>query len=291
MTLSDPTAVAPTFTAPFEADTLTFNLVVSDGITTSSADTVVVTVNAYLLTYSGGANGIVAGTSPQAVAHLGSGTAVTALANPGYHFVGWSDGILTATRTDANVTADLEVAAIFATNTYTLTYNSGANGTIAGTSPQTVAHGASGTAVTAQPDSGYHFVNWSDGNKNATRTDGNVIADLNVTATFAATTYITQWGSPGSGNGQFNQPAGMAFDSSGNIYVVDCGNDRVQKFSSTGAYLAQWGTSGSGNGQFSVPWGIAVDSAGDVYVVDEHNNRVQKFTSTGTYLTQWGTSG
>ena len=73
VTLSDSTAVAPTFTAPSEADALTFNLVVSDGITTSSADTVVVTVNTYLLTYSGGANGIVAGTSPQAVALPGLG--------------------------------------------------------------------------------------------------------------------------------------------------------------------------------------------------------------------------
>ena len=58
---------------------------------------------------------------------------------------------MTATRTDTNVTADMTVTATFAINTYTLTYTAGANGTITGTSPQTVAHGASGTAVTAAP--------------------------------------------------------------------------------------------------------------------------------------------
>ena len=50
----------------------------------------------------------------------------------------WSDGVLTATRTDTNVTADLTVTATFAINTYTLTYTAGANGTITGTTPQTV---------------------------------------------------------------------------------------------------------------------------------------------------------
>ena len=43
-------------------------------------------------------------------------------------------------------------------------------------------------------------------------------------------TAITQWGSSGSGNGQFNAPDGVAVDGSGNVYVADTGNDRIQKF-------------------------------------------------------------
>ncbi len=43
------------------------------------------------------------------------------------------------------------MSAVFAVNTYTLTYTAGSGGTITGTSPQTVDHGASGTAVTAVP--------------------------------------------------------------------------------------------------------------------------------------------
>jgi len=102
--------------------------------------------------------------------------------------------------------------------------------------------------------------------------------------------YITQWGTSGNGNGQFDSPVGVAVDSNGNVYVSDEGNNRIQEFSSTGAYITQWGGSGSGNGQFDVPYGVAVDSSG-VYVVDSYNNRIQKFSSTGTYITQWGGSG
>ena len=50
--------------------------------------------------------------------------------NAGYHFVNWSDGSDRQPRTDTNVTANVNVTANFAINTYTLTYTAGANGTI-----------------------------------------------------------------------------------------------------------------------------------------------------------------
>ena len=100
-----------------------------------------------------------------------------------------------------------------------------------------------------------------------------------------------QWGSPGSGSGQFNQPHGVAVDSSGNVYVADFNNHRIQKFDSSGVDLTQWGGLGSGNGQFSGPVGVAVDSSGNVYVADTLNHRIQKFDSNGGYLTQWGGQG
>ena len=71
---------------------------------------------------------------------------MTAVPNIGYHFVDWSDGVLTAARTDLNVTANITVTANFAIDTFTLTYTAGAGGTIEGTSPQTVNYGADGTA-------------------------------------------------------------------------------------------------------------------------------------------------
>jgi hypothetical protein len=117
-------------------------------------------------------------------------------------------------------------------------------------------------------------------------------------------TYLTQWGGSGSGNGQFNRQPwnpycgalfnyawGVAVDSTGNVYVADFGNSRIQKFDSNGTYLTQWGTYGISNGQFAYPEGVAVDSTGNVYVADWDNNRIQKFDSNGTYLTQWGTYG
>src|SRR5439155_943447 len=42
--------------------------------------------------------------------------------------------------------------------------------------------------------------------------------------------FVTKWGSMGSGDGQFNDPASVAVDGSGNVFVVDNGNSRIQKF-------------------------------------------------------------
>ncbi len=90
------------------------------------------------------------------------------------------------------------------------------------------------------------------------------------------------WGTSGSGNGQFSYPYGVAVDASGNVYVADRGNNRIEKFDTNGNYLAQWGTSGSGSGQFNQPFGVAVDSSGNVYVADTDNNRIEKFVPYGT---------
>jgi autotransporter-associated beta strand protein len=77
-------------------------------------------------------------------------------------------------------------------SSYTLTYSAGANGSITGTSPQSVASGGNGTAVTAVPNANYHFVNWSDSSTANPRTDSNVTANISVTANFAIDTY-TDW--------------------------------------------------------------------------------------------------
>src|SRR6185369_14792726 len=181
--------------------------------------------NQFTLTYLAGANGSISGTTPQTVNQGSDGTAVTAVADAGYHFVSWSDGGLTATRTDTNVQADLTVTASFAINQYTLTYLAGANGSITGTTPQTVNQGADGTAVTAVPDAGYHFVSWSDGGLTATRTDTNVQADLTVTATFAANQFTLTYlaGANGSISGTTPQTVNQGADGTAVTAVPDAG--------------------------------------------------------------------
>lgn len=42
--------------------------------------------------------------------------------------------------------------------------------------------------------------------------------------------FITKWGSPGNGDGQFNTPIGVIVDPSGYVYVVDGDNKRIQVF-------------------------------------------------------------
>ncbi len=74
--------------------------------------------------------------------------------------------------------------------TYTLTYSANANGSISGTTPQTISQGSDGSAVTADADSGYHFVNWSDSSTVNPRTDTSVSADVTVTANFAVDTTV-----------------------------------------------------------------------------------------------------
>ena len=101
-------------------------------------------------------------------------------------------------------------------------------------------------------------------------------------------TFVTSWGSYGSGNGQFYNPYGIAVGSDGYIYVTDTNNNRIQKFTNTGTFVTTWGTYGNGSGQFYYPYGIAVGSDGYVYVADSNNNRIQKFTNTGTFVTTWG---
>src|SRR5919107_152720 len=91
--------------------------------------------------------------------------------------------------------------------------------------------------------------------------------------------FITKWGRFGEADGQFENPIEVALDSSGNVYVGDDDNSRIQKFDSDGTFIAKWGSQGAGDGQFDDPTGVALDSYGNVYVADLGNRHNQKFGS------------
>ena len=154
----------------------------------------VIPVETVTLTYTAGANGKITGTTPQTINKGASGTAVTATPNTGYKFVKWSDNKTTAARTDTNVQASATYTATFEilpADKVTLTYIAGSGGTISGTATQTIDKGASGTAVTATPNTGYAFEKWSDNKTTATRTDTNVQVSATYTATFKSTSPTT----------------------------------------------------------------------------------------------------
>ncbi|MEO9276942.1 MAG: HYR domain-containing protein, partial [Nitrososphaera sp.] len=120
-----------------------------------------------------------------------------------------------------------------------------------------------------------------------------LLSSMAIQYSWAATSpvFSTQWGTYGLQNtGQFAFPQGVTVDSSGNVYVTDLGNRRIEKFDNSGTFLFTWGTKGSGNGQFQSPIGIAM-SSDSIYVVDNELNNVQKFDLTGKFVTQWGTQG
>ncbi|MFC2019925.1 hypothetical protein ACFLU4_08310 [Chloroflexota bacterium] len=110
-----------------------------------------------------------------------------------------------------------------------------------------------------------------------------------VSAAESPPVFLTKWGSEGSGDGQFDNPKGVAVDASGNVYVTDSGNHRIQKFDSSGNFITKWGSQGSGDGQFDWPKGVAVDASGNVYVVE--SGRIQKFDGDGNFITKWGSYG
>tara|TARA_Y100000588_G_scaffold3189_2_gene4375 strand:- start:100 stop:1098 length:999 start_codon:yes stop_codon:yes gene_type:complete len=94
---------------------------------------------------------------------------------------------------------------------------------------------------------------------------------------------VSEWGTKGSGEGEFNQPSGLLIRGEV-MYVVDSRNNRIQIYTLDGNFIGQWGTEGEGNGEFNLPWGICDDLEGNIYVADWRNNRLQKFDGQGNYI-------
>lgn len=108
---------------------------------------------------------------------------------------------------------------------------------------------------------------------------------------------IERIGSPGSSDGQFKNPWGVAVDSEGNIYVTDepdtvtVADGRLQKFDSDGNFVMALAIGGSGPAQFDMPLGIFIDASDNIYVADAANSRIQKFNRSLLFVDEWGSLG
>ncbi len=93
---------------------------------------------------------------------------------------------------------------------------------------------------------------------------------------------------PGSEPGQFKSPKGVAIDSSGNLWVADSGNNRVEEFSSGGGYLSELG---SGEERLSIPAALAIGPEGNVFVADTGGSGLDVYSPTGVFQYRAGGAG
>ncbi len=103
--------------------------------------------------------------------------------------------------------------------------------------------------------------------------------------------YIKALGGKGNEEGKFAFPAYLAVDASGNLYVSDTLNARVQAFDPEGRYLKTFGQRGDTFGMFDKPKGVALDSFGNLYVVDSSWSNVQIFNQRRDVLLFFGGRG
>jgi hypothetical protein len=81
----------------------------------------------------------------------------------------------------------------------------------------------------------------------------------------------------------FYMPSDIVVDNEGNVYVLDSGNHRIQKFDPEGHFLASFGRQGQGPGEFQYPQSIDIDAQGNIYVADSGNQKIHILKPDGTF--------
>ena len=128
-----------------------------------------------------------------------------------------------------------------------------------------------------------------------------MVTSTGIMTTFAGTGVAGSSGDGGKAtSAQLNGPSGVGTDSSGNVYIVDNGNNKIRMVTSTGIITTFAGTgtlgySGDGGSATSAelcePQCVATDVSGNVYISDYGNNDIRLVTSTGIITTFAGGNG
>ena len=103
--------------------------------------------------------------------------------------------------------------------------------------------------------------------------------------------FLGEFGTGGTGPGEFWWPSSLAFDRGDRLYVADEALNRITVFSTNGEVLGMWGEPGAAPGQLDRPSYIACDSDDNLLIADSGNHRIQKFNTGGQFLQAWGEFG
>jgi RHS repeat-associated protein len=129
-------------------------------------------------------------------------------------------------------------------------------------------------------------------NVNKTKVEsGGTLAEKNHCT--ASSGNVCQAATTGSAEGLMAEPIGITTSGGGNFFVVEKGNNRVEKFNTSGELLAQFGTSTTEGHQLKEPTAItsAPNGSGYFWVADTGNNRIEEWTSSFAWVRQVGTEG
>ena len=109
---------------------------------------------------------------------------------------------------------------------------------------------------------------------------------------------LKEHGSEGSGQGQFQGPAGMSFYTMGNVTVLavsDCRNHRIQKFTYSDTIditpLAVVGKKGDKELEFNLPRGLTFTADGSLVICDSENHRIQIISRSNKFVRSFGEKG
>jgi streptogramin lyase len=170
-----------------------------------------------------------------------------------------------------------EIEKITPQGTVSVFAGSGTSGSHNATGTQATFHGPKGIAID------------SNGNLWVADSGNNLIREITTPGAV-----VTTWagsGSQGSANGSgtsasFNNPVGIAVDSSGDLYVADFGNNEIRYINSSDVVSNFVAASAGLHG----PYGVALDSAGNVYVTDSADWEIRMVTPNGALTTLAGGS-
>ncbi|HUL53641.1 MAG TPA: immunoglobulin domain-containing protein, partial [Opitutaceae bacterium] len=124
------------------------------------------------------------------------------------------------------------------------------------------------------------------------------ISSAGLVSTLAGTAGVAGAQDGAGGVALFNQPAGLAVDGTGDVFVADTGNATIREISPGGTVTTLAGSSASRGSQdgmgaaasFSSPVGLAVDGAGNVFVADAFSATIRKITPAGAVATLAGSA-